>query len=92
MENRDEELIARLAEENETLKKCIEEHQQYEKQLEQYNRRLYLTTGEWMDRKRIQKLKLAGRDKIERILVEYRRAQEQQRSQSGALELSQTSS
>jgi uncharacterized protein YdcH (DUF465 family) len=92
MEKRDEELIARLAEENETLKKCIDEHQQYEKQLEQYNRRLYLTTEEWMDRRRIQKLKLAGRDKIERILVEYRRAQEQQRSQSSALESSQPSS
>lgn len=90
MERRDEELIVRLAKENDTLKKCVEDHKKYEKQLEQYNRRLYLTTEEWMDRKRIQKLKLAGRDEIERILVEYRRAQEEQRVQGGVLESSQT--
>ncbi len=91
MERSDEELIVRLAKENETLKQCVKEHEQYERQLEQYNKRPYLTTEESMDRKRIQKLKLAGRDKIERILVEYRRAQELPAPpQSGVLESPQS--
>ncbi len=89
MERRDEELIVRLAQENDTLKKCVVDHEKYEKQLEQYNRRLYLTTEEWMERKRIQKLKLAGRDEIERILVEYRSAQEEPRAQGDVLGSSQ---
>jgi hypothetical protein len=89
MEKRDEELIVRLAKENETLKKYVEQHRQYEKQLEEYNGRLYLTTEEGMERKRIQKLKLAGRDKIERILVEYRRSQGEGLTKEGVLESSQ---
>jgi hypothetical protein len=89
MEKRDEELIARLVKENETLRKYVEQHRQYEKQLEEYNGRLYLTTEEGMERKRIQKLKLAGRDKIERILVEYRKSQEEGLPKDNVLESSQ---
>ncbi|NVM56802.1 MAG: DUF465 domain-containing protein [Desulfobacterales bacterium] len=92
MEKRDEELIARLVKENETLRKHMEEHQEYERQLEQYNNRLYVMTAEeWMERKRIQKLKLAGRDKIERILAQHRRAQKVQTAQSDVPQSLQTS-
>jgi hypothetical protein len=73
MEKRDEKLIAQLIKENETLRECMKEHKEYERQLEEYNKRIHLTTEESMERKRIQKLKLAGRDKIERILAEHRR-------------------
>jgi hypothetical protein len=83
MEKGDEELISQLVKENEVLRKCVRAHQQYEKQLEEYNRRLYLSAEESMERKRIQKLKLAGRDKIQQILVEHRRAKKQQGAQSG---------
>ncbi|NVM22764.1 MAG: DUF465 domain-containing protein [Desulfobacterales bacterium] len=82
MEKRDEQLIASLAKEDETLRKHIQEHRQYEERLEEYNKRLYLSTQDWMERKRIQKLKLAGRDQIERILAEYRRAQKERPAQS----------
>jgi len=76
MEKRDRELIDLLIKENEILEKYVQAHQQYEKQLEEYNRRPYLFTEEWVERKRIQKLKLAGRDKIEQILAEHRRTKE----------------
>jgi hypothetical protein len=76
MEKRDRELIDLLIKENEILEKYVQAHQQYEKQLEDYNRHLYLSTEEWVERKRIQKLKLAGRDKIEQILAEHRRTKE----------------
>ena len=75
MEERDEKLIARLIKENKTLRECLEQHKEYERELEGYNKRIHLTTEESMERKRIQKLKLAGRDKIERILAEHRRDQ-----------------
>ncbi len=75
MEERDEKLIARLIKENKTLRECVERHKKYERQLEEYNKRIHLTAEESMERKRIQKLKLAGRDEIERILAEHRRAQ-----------------
>ena len=75
MEERDEKLIAQLVQSNETLKECVQQHRDYEKQLEEFNKRIHLTTDESMERKRIQKLKLANRDRIERILVEHRTAQ-----------------
>ena len=74
------EIIARLVTENDSLKKYVQQHQEYESQLEEYNSRLHLTSEEWMERKKIQKLKLAVRDKIERILAQHRRAQGKQAS------------
>ena len=75
MEERDEKLIAQLIPSNETLKECVQQHRDYEKQLEEFNKRIHLTTDESLERKRIQKLKLANRDRIERILVEHRSGQ-----------------
>ena len=75
MEKRDEKLIAQLIKENKTLREYVEQHKEYERQLEEYSKRIHLTTEESMERKRIQKLKLAGRDKIERVLAAHRGAQ-----------------
>jgi hypothetical protein len=72
MEERDKKLIAQLVKEDETLKQCVEQHQEYEKQLEEFNSRIHLSTEESLERKTLQKLKLANRDKIERILSQHR--------------------
>jgi uncharacterized protein YdcH (DUF465 family) len=72
MEKADEELVARWAERDPELKRRVEDHQEYERQLEEFNRRPYLTAEETVERRRIQKLKLAGRDRIEQILAQYR--------------------
>jgi hypothetical protein len=72
MEKWDEELIARLLPRDEELRKFVAAHRKYEEQLEEFNRRPYLTTEEAMEKKRIQKFKLAGRDRIEAILAKYR--------------------
>ena len=72
MEKWDEELIARLLPRDEELRKYIEAHRQYEERLEEFGQRAYLSTEEEMEKKRIQKLKLAGRDKIEAILAKHR--------------------
>ena len=82
MEERDEKLIAHLVQSDETLKEYVQQHRDYEKQLEGFNKRIHLTTEESMERKGIQKLKLANRDRIERILVEHRTAQGEAKAQS----------
>jgi uncharacterized protein len=74
MEKRDEELVIRLLAEpgNEELRRLMGEHRGYETRLDEFNKRVYLNDQEQVERKRLQKLKLAGRDRIEQILAEYR--------------------
>jgi uncharacterized protein len=73
MEKRDQELIDRLVPNNEELSQLVKKHQEFEAQLEEFNKRLYLSEEQSRERKRIQKLKLAGRDQIEKILREHRK-------------------
>ncbi len=73
MEKQDLDLINRYIEVDPELKRYMEEHAEFERLLEEYNRRPYLTAEESLERKRLQKLKLAGRDKIEQILAKYRK-------------------
>jgi uncharacterized protein YdcH (DUF465 family) len=72
MEERDLALIKTYIQQDEELKQRIDEHEEYERRLEEFNRRPYLTAEETLERKRLQKLKLAGRDKIEQNLAKYR--------------------
>jgi uncharacterized protein len=72
MEERDLALIKTWIEQDPELKQHVEEHEVFERRLEEFNRRAYLTAEETLERKRLQKLKLAGRDRIEQILARYR--------------------
>ena len=60
------------------------EHREYERQLEDFNRRPYLTAAETIERKRLQKLKLAGRDRIEQILAQHRQKENMSMKMTGA--------
>lgn len=73
MESTDLEMIKRHIKEDKTLETLYNEHLDYEKRLEKYNSKAYLTPSEELERKNIQKLKLMGRDKIEAILRKYRK-------------------
>jgi hypothetical protein len=73
MEKHDLDLINRYIEVDPELRRCMDEHVEFERLLEEYNRRPYLTAEESLEKKRLQKLKLAGRDKIEQILAKYRK-------------------
>ena len=75
MEQRDLRLINQLLTTNETLKKLMSDHQQFEHQLQSLAAEAYLTPSQKVERKRIQKLKLRGRDRIETILASTRRTQ-----------------
>jgi hypothetical protein len=72
MEKRDEELIQTLLEREPELRRYYEEHVDLERQLESFQQKRYLTPEEEVEKKRLQKLKLAGKDKIMEILSRYR--------------------
>jgi uncharacterized protein YdcH (DUF465 family) len=72
MEKKDEELIVSLVDSDPELKKYYEEHQELEQKLLEYQTKSHLTPMEEMEKKRLQKLKLIGKDKIMEILGRYR--------------------
>ena len=72
MEKRDLELVQKYISSDPELKRDMDEHEEFERILAELNRNLYLTPEEEVERKKIQKLKLAGRDRIEAILAKYR--------------------
>jgi hypothetical protein len=72
MEQRDKLLIEKHISHDEELKKFVDEHVLFEKQLDELNDKIYLTPDEEMKQKELKKLKLAGRDKIEQLLKKYR--------------------
>ncbi|MFH0798958.1 MAG: DUF465 domain-containing protein [Pseudomonadota bacterium] len=73
MEQRDLELIERHVSNDKLLEMLYHEHVTFEKQLEKYNNKPFLTPMEETERKNLQKKKLLGRDKIEDILSLYRK-------------------
>lgn len=72
MEERDLQLIKKLIPGDEALKKLWEEHMDYEHKLDEFNKKRYLSAEDEMQRRKIQKLKLAGKDQIEDILRKHR--------------------
>lgn len=72
MEKRDFELVQKHIASDPELKRYMDEHEEFERRLKEMSQHLYLTPAEEVERKRIQKLKLAGRDRIEAILAKYR--------------------
>jgi len=74
MDPSDMKLIQANLDNDPELAQLWSEHLAMEKKLDDMNQRLYLSTEEQIERKRLQKLKLAGRDRIEQILTTLRGA------------------
>ena len=72
MEKKDEELIKSLMEHDAELKRYYEEHVALEQQLAEFNRRLYMTPEQEIEKKELQKRKLNGKDRIMQILDKHR--------------------
>lgn len=68
MPEKDQDLIQRLSEENPRFRKLHEEHLFFEKQLQEYEEMTYLSDEADIERKKIQKLKLAGKDEMASML------------------------
>lgn len=72
MEKEDELLISKYIESDDELRKYVEDHKKLETELEGFNKRVYLTPEEEMNKKKLQKRKLLGKDRIHEILSKYR--------------------
>ena len=72
MENTDEQTIVSLLDKDPELKKFYEEHQELEKKLAEFQHKHYLSPEEEVEMKKIQKLKLAGKDRIMELLGKHR--------------------
>jgi uncharacterized protein YdcH (DUF465 family) len=72
MTTREEELIERLMKEDEEFLKTKQSHSQLSKQLEELEKKPFLTPQDEMEIKIIKKKKLALKDQMEKILVKYR--------------------
>ena len=73
MEQRDEELIAALAPQHPELKAAYDEHSRLNGEVDKLAGKAFLSPAEELEKKTLQKKKLAEKDKIMRMLDEYRR-------------------
>jgi len=72
MTTRDEELIERLMKENEEFLKAKQSHSQLSKQLEELEKKPFLTPQDETEIKIIKKKKLSFKAQMEKILIQYR--------------------
>ena len=72
MEKEDEQIISKYIDKDDELRKYVEDHRRLETELEGFNKRVYLTPEEEMEKKKLQKKKLVGKDRIHEILSRYR--------------------
>jgi uncharacterized protein YdcH (DUF465 family) len=74
MEAKEEQVIVALLDKDPELRKYYEEHQEFEKKLSEFHHKIHLSADEEIEMKRIQKLKLIGKDKIMEILGRHRQS------------------
>jgi uncharacterized protein len=72
MEVKEEQAIVSLLDRDPELKKFYEEHRELEKKLAEFQHKHHLTPEEELEMKKIQKLKLAGKDRMMEILGKHR--------------------
>jgi len=64
----DQTLLQNLAETNPRFRMLYEEHCLFEKQLSEYDKKSYLSPEEEVEMNKVKKLKLAGKDEMEKII------------------------
>jgi uncharacterized protein YdcH (DUF465 family) len=74
MEVKEEAMIRSLIGIDPELRRHYEEHVELKRRLEDLRQKPYLTEDEEVEQKRIQKQKLAGKDRMMEILARHRRA------------------
>ena len=67
----DEAFIEQVKRDNAEFRGLLAEHQEYEAQLATYNDLRFMTSEQEIERKRLQKLKLQGKDRMLTILRQY---------------------
>jgi uncharacterized protein YdcH (DUF465 family) len=79
MEQREVDLIQQFAAHDDELKTLYDEHLELKRQVEAFHHKAYLTVSEELEVKRIQKLKLASKDRIMLILQRHQRQEHEAR-------------
>ena len=64
----DQSLLQNLIENNPRFRMLYEEHVLFEKQLTEYEKKPYLSPQEELEKNKVKKMKLVGKDEMERIL------------------------
>ena len=72
MDKAEEELILSLIDQEQELKECYQEHKELERKLQNLQEKSFLSIEEEMEKTRLKKLKLRGKDKIAQILGRHR--------------------
>lgn len=72
MEKHIEERILQLIATDAELKDYYEEHMNLERKIAEFNRKLHLSAEQEIEKKQLQKRKLAGKDRMMAILEEHR--------------------
>ena len=72
MATKEEELIERLMREDEVFSRTKQAHSQLVKQLDELEKKSFLTPQDEVEIKIIKKKKLALKDQMEKILIKYR--------------------
>ncbi|APG26043.1 YdcH family protein [Syntrophotalea acetylenica] len=73
MEEQDLGLVQRLCDASPRYRRLYEEHVLLERELEMLDQREILSTDEELQRKKVQKLKLAGKDEMAQIMRLWKR-------------------
>ncbi|MFK5926458.1 MAG: DUF465 domain-containing protein [Desulfuromusa sp.] len=64
----DQTLLQNLTETNPRFRMLYEEHTLFEKQLSEYDKKGFLSPHEEIEKNKVKKMKLAGKDEMEKIL------------------------
>ena len=75
MEQHEEEQVAALIPDNPDLKAAYEEHQKLKAQVDMLQAKAFLSPEEELDKKNLQKLKLAAKTKVLRIIADHNRGE-----------------
>ncbi|MGB9735267.1 MAG: DUF465 domain-containing protein [bacterium] len=73
MEEKERLLILKFSEQDPELKKLWEEHLDYEAKIKALEKKVHLSPEEEIEKKKLQKLKLSGKDRMFEILRKYTR-------------------
>lgn len=70
---REDEIIETLKIQNEEFRKIYNEHRELDRILSEMDKRHYFTQDEEIERKRLKKEKLFKKDKIAKLILEYKK-------------------
>ncbi|MFI5294546.1 MAG: DUF465 domain-containing protein [Thermodesulfovibrionales bacterium] len=71
---KEQEIIERLKKESEEFRKVLEEHHGLDATLAEIDKKVYLTPEEEIERKKLQKQKLAKKDKMAEFIRDFKKA------------------